>query len=163
MKKTKILIIALFLYGFGVAMQAQTLERVVFSSVASNNDNFQPIVGMPYGASLVGANGSLEVSAEYGQNTYEETNLSTNNFTKQANIRVYPNPTSEKINIDLSQLQENQVILRLVDVNGKEIINKKSSLKMDVLDMQNCPVGTYLLLVEVSKNKVQTYRIIKSK
>ena len=42
---------------------AQTIENVTFSAVASSNDNFQPVMGTPYGASLSGANGSLEISA----------------------------------------------------------------------------------------------------
>lgn len=162
MKKVKNIIITLFFIGIGYAIQAQTLERVVFSSVASNNDNFQPIVGTPYGASLLGANGSLEVSAEYGQSTYQETTLSIKDRAEQSNIRVYPNPTSEKINIDLSQLQVSQVVLRLVDINGKLMINKTSSQSLEVLDLQSYPVGAYLLQVEINKNKVQTFRIIKS-
>lgn len=164
MKKTLHILIVVCLFFSGiVAIQAQTLERVVFSSVASNNDNFQPIVGTPYGASLVGANGSLEVSAEYGQSTYEETTLSVKDRAEQSNIRVYPNPTSEKINVDLSQLQASQVVLRLVDINGKLMTSKTSSQSLEVLDLQNYPVGAYLLQVEVSKTKVQTFRIIKSK
>lgn len=162
MKKVKNIIITLFFFGIGYAIQAQTLERIVFSSVASNNDNFQPIVGTPYGASLEGTNGSLEVSAEYGQSTYEETTLSVIDRAEQSNIKVYPNPTSEKINVDLSQLQVSQVVLRLVDINGKLMTTKTSSRSLEVLDLQNYPAGTYLLQVEVSKNKVQAFRIIKS-
>lgn len=164
MKKIFVFFIVVCLFFSGIeTTQAQTLERVVFSSVASNNDNFQPIAGTPYGTSLVGANGSLEVSAEYGQSTYEETTLSAKEMAEQSKIRVYPNPTSEFINIELSQIQSSGVLLLLVDINGKEVFRKTVISSIEVFDMKNYPAGTYLLQVEVSKTKVQTFRIIKSK
>lgn len=159
---TVLMVFCLLSGGLGT-LKAQTLERVVFSSVASSNDNFQPILGTPYGVSLVGANGSLEVSAEYGQSAYEETTLSVKDVAEQSNINVFPNPTSEKINVDLSKLQAVQVVIRLVDVNGKLLINKPTQQAMETFDLQNYPAGTYFLQVEVSKSKIQTFRIIKSK
>jgi hypothetical protein len=60
----------------GTMSYAQTIENVTFSAVASSNDNFQPVMGTPYGASLSGANGSLEISASYGESAYAESSLS---------------------------------------------------------------------------------------
>lgn len=65
MTKNKLNPIALLFASLliGTMSYAQTIESVTFSAVASSNDNFQPVMGTPYGASLSGANGSLEISA----------------------------------------------------------------------------------------------------
>jgi len=108
----KILFVGL-LFGFNL-VNAQGLERVVFSAVASSDNNFQPIAGTPYGASLSGSGGSLEISAEYGEGTYGQSSLSLNENVHQSNIQIYPNPTKDKLIIDLSQSKEISTMLVLV-------------------------------------------------
>ena len=67
----KKLLLLLFIGIVGIG-NAQSIESVTFSAVASSDDNFQPVMGTPYGASLNGAGGSLEVSASYGEATLTE-------------------------------------------------------------------------------------------
>lgn len=143
---------------------AQTIENVTFSSAASNNDSFQPVMGTPYGASLSGAGGSLEVSASYSESTYEETSLTAAELSIQSNIRVFPNPTTYMINIDLSQLSPGEYQLYLMGLNGEVVYNKKTTQKSIQLDMSNYSTGSYVLKLQTKgTKKIETFQIIKTK
>jgi hypothetical protein len=143
---------------------AQTIESVTFSAVASSNDNFQPVMGTPYGASLSGANGSLEISASYGESSYEETTLSTEELKLQSSIRVFPNPTTYMVNVDLSQLPQGEYQLYLMDLSGKVVYKQSTTATSSQLDMSSFATGTYVLQVQTKgTQKVETFKIVKSK
>ena len=73
------------------------------------------------------------------------------------NINVYPNPTNEKIFI--SNLKENNVTLKVFDISGKEVINKKVSNKEQV-DLSQLSKGIYQLSFE-GKEWKENRRIVK--
>jgi hypothetical protein len=148
----------------GIMSYAQTIESVTFSAVASSNDNFQPVMGTPYGASLSGANGSLEISASYGESSYEETTLSTEELKLQSSIRVFPNPTTYLVNVDLSQLPQGEYQLYLLDLSGKVVYNQTATKSNTEIDMSSFATGTYVLNVQTKgTQKVETFKIVKSK
>lgn len=160
MKKPFLLLF--FVMFWAVLLHSQTMESITFSAAASNNDNFQPVVGAPFGASLSGSSGSLEISASYGESTYEESTLSVEKFDMQSAIRVYPNPTTTSVNIDLSQLQAGEYGLFLVDLNGRVISEKHTHQTTEEIDVSHLPVGVYLLQVYgYSAKKLETFKIVK--
>jgi hypothetical protein len=160
--KSLILLVAAMLMG--IMSFAQTIESVTFSAVASSNDNFQPVMGIPYGASLSGANGSLEISASYGESSYEESSLSVDELKFQSSIRVFPNPTTFMVNVDLSQLPQGEYQLYLLDLSGKVVYNQSATATSSQIDMSAFVTGTYVLNVQTKgTQKVETFKIVKSK
>ncbi len=149
----------MLLFGTGIIL-AQGIESVTFSAAASSNDNFQPVVGAPYGASFSGANGSLEISASYGQGTYQQSTLSNENITNGQAIRVYPNPTDYLVNIDLSQLPAGEYRLELLDISAKLIFQKIIQGNIDQIDLGNLAGGSYLLRV-TGEQRTETFKIVK--
>ena len=160
--KTMALLAAVLL--FATMATAQTIENVTFSSAASSDNNFQPVMGTPYGASLSGAGGSLEVSASYGESNYEESALSAEELSIQGNVRVFPNPTTYMVNVDLSQLSKGEYQLYLVDLQGKVVYQQTTTEKSIELDMGNYSTGSYVLKVQTKgTKKIDTFQIIKTK
>ena len=159
----KKLLLLLFIGIVGIG-NAQSIENVTFSSAASSDNSFQPVMGTPYGASLSGAGGSLEVSASYGESNYEESALSAQELSIQSNIRVFPNPTTYMVNIDLSQLTQGDYQLYLVDLQGKVIYQQTTTEKSIQLDMRNYSTGSYVLKVQTKETQqIDTFQIIKIK
>ena len=159
----KKLLLLLFIGIVGIG-NAQSIENVTFSSAASSDDSFQPVMGTPYGASLSGAGGSLEVSASYGESNYEESSLSAEELSIQSNIRVFPNPTTYMVNVDLSQLTQGDYQLYLVDLQGKVIYQQTTTEKSIELDMRNYSTGSYVLKVQTKgTQQLDTFQIIKTK
>ena len=143
---------------------AQTIENVTFSAVASSNDNFQPVMGTPYGASLSGANGSLEISASYGESSYEQSTLSVEELKLQSSIRVFPNPSSYIVNVDLSQLPKGEYQLYLMELSGKVVYKQTTTESSTQIDMHTFAPGTYVLNVQTQDTqKVETFKIVKTK
>jgi opacity protein-like surface antigen len=148
----------------GTMSYAQTIENVTFSAVASSNDNFQPVMGTPYGASFSGANGSLEISASYGESSYEQSSLSTEELKLLSSIRVFPNPTTYVVNVDLSQLPQGEYVLYLLDLAGKVVYKQIAIASNAQIDMTLFSIGTYMLNVQTkASQKIENFKIIKSK
>jgi hypothetical protein len=150
-------ILLLTLLASTMVVNGQTIERVAFSSVASSNDNFQPVAGTPYGAHLSNANGSLTVAAEYGDGTIEEGGIITSVENEQTEPwLVYPNPTEDVLNIELPE----QATISIYNSSGQLIQTQKANGMPYTMSMAGYATGQYLLKVEVD-NSQHTYRIIK--
>ena len=146
------------------AFYAQNIESITFSAVASDNDNFQPVVGIPYSSSLSGANGSLEVSSSFGEGSFEEP-LPSSKMEKLINkIKVSPNPSNYLVNIDMSKKSETNHQLILSTLNGEKVWTTNSSSITNQIDLTNYPNGTYLLSVqEIESKKIENFKIVKIK
>lgn len=140
---------------------AQSIERVAFSAAASTDNNFQPVAGAPYGASISSGSGSLEVSSEYGESNYEASTLGTKEFTTQSSVKVYPNPTNDKLLVDLSQANGVANTLILTDLQGKVLSQQEAHTNLETIDMSLYTTGIYLLNVQPKSGNIQSYRIVK--
>ncbi len=79
---------------------------------------------------------------------------SVNNDKKDLNIRLFPNPVSDRLTIDnlgISQIQE----VRLFDVLGRQVLSEKTGFKekidIDVLSLQQ---GTYFASLFDKENRL---------
>ena len=95
--------------------------------------------------------------------SYGQSSLSLNENVHQSNIRIYPNPTKDKLIIDLSQLQETSTMLVLVDINGKVLQQHQYSNTIEEIDLTSYSTGTYLLHISANNQLLQTFRIQKTK
>ena len=160
MHKIAIILLPFALITFIQKSTSQSIESVLFSAGASNDDNFQPVLGLPYGASLIGTNGSLEISAAYGEGTYQQSTLSTDKIDIHSKIRVFPNPVDIYINIDLSEVFEDEYILEIRDISSKLILAKKASKNVEYFDLSHLLPGIYILNINGESTQA-TYKIIK--
>jgi len=62
------------------------------------------------------------------------------------NVSVYPNPTSDYINIDLDEPVKD---VSLYDINGKLVLNESDTKQLNVSNLNR---GTYTLMVNTAKN-----------
>jgi len=158
----------LFLLSFSILITisnySQNIESITFSAVASNNDDFQPVVGTPYSSTLSGANGSLEISSSFGEVNFEEVEPTEIKETLIARARVFPNPSNYIVNIDLSALSKSEYEIILSNLSGKKVWATNSKSITNQLDLSNYANGTYLLSVkEVGSQKIENFKIVKIK
>lgn len=75
------------------------------------------------------------------------------------NVKIYPNPTVSQIHI-FSPTPINKVLL--YSISGEKIMetNAKNTNNVEI-EMQNKLAGIYLLKVELSNQKLNTYKVIK--
>lgn len=106
---------------------------------------------------------------DYENNLYiDDINLGSNSTTalgeqsKAPSFRVYPNPASDLLNIDLNSWTSNSLSLRIIDVTGR-LLSEQSGLPGEavyVLNISNLARGAYR--VEVREDtKVRSLPFIK--
>ena len=76
-------------------------------------------------------------------------------------ISIYPNPTSELVNIDIPQ-NYNVLDISMYDVTGKLLKNEPNASGKLTFDVGTLATGTYYLQIINPKNKEQkTFKLIK--
>ena len=76
-------------------------------------------------------------------------------------LKVYPNPTSEYILIQLNKL-ENDPAFSLYSIKGKLLVRKSISKYETSVDLKNYASGSYLLKISQARTQMlQTFKIIK--
>ncbi|WP_333667209.1 S8 family serine peptidase, partial [Flavobacterium sp.] len=78
-----------------------------------------------------------------------------------ANVKVYPNPTKGIINISLPSALD-KTLLKLHDIQGREILSKETNAANEVINIENLQEGVYLLSIENGKNKT-TKKVVLNK
>lgn len=110
-------------------------------------DNTGYIVGNRYGNPTIWKNGT-------GINTMSTVEPTINE------IKVYPNPASEAINIDLGKTITNTHII-LTDLSGKQIFSEKYNGKSKIsIDTKGFPKGVYMLSIRMTQKVVNRKIII---
>ncbi len=73
---------------------------------------------------------------------------------KNAELKIYPNPANDKINIELSEEFYNEdLIINVIDATGSEFLTLMQMNAEKQLDINNLPAGIYLLKI---KSRSQT-------
>ncbi len=117
------------------------------------NNNYSPIIGATSQSFTPDSSGSYAVSVTVGACTdtsdcYEIT--VPTGLDNLDNIRIYPNPVSNYVNI--SGLQENANIT-ITDASGKVFVNKITNSDVRI-SMDKLPQGVYILKVQTDKQLI---------
>jgi len=76
------------------------------------------------------------------------------------NISVYPNPASNIVNVNFSNMPETGTKITLMDINGKEIISRMAENMNESMDIQHLPAGMYLIKTWINNN-LKIHKLIK--
>lgn len=79
-------------------------------------------------------------------------------------VKVYPNPTTELVSIQINHSQIDQVFVTITDLQGKELFVAKYAGISNVIGINTSSyaTGTYFLTLKDTNNQVlSTYKIIK--
>ena len=79
-------------------------------------------------------------------------------------VKVYPNPTNELVNIHINHSTLNQVVVTITDFQGKEVYSGKYAGISNTIGINTASfsTGTYMLNLKNLYNQVLgTYKIIK--
>ena len=104
-------------------------------------------------------------SPRYNFTTGTSVSLAENKLESHI-VKIYPNPTSNILNVDLSFKENASVMLSIVDLLGKEIetteVLVSSQTKSIALNVSTVSAGNYILKVKKG-NEIASYKIQISK
>ena len=77
------------------------------------------------------------------------------------NLEIFPNPTTQIINISFSNLNDGEsVVMVLSDIQGKNLMNRKTLNKQNMIDLSAFKNGNYFLSIIINDKKTN-YKISK--
>lgn len=107
--------------------------------------------------------GTNESVAHGVQQPYEiSTTLGINETTINLGLSVYPNPTSNYLQLKVTSEKVEGLTYQLYDLQGIVIESKKVSNTSTTVVMENLPTATYFLRISDNNQIVKIFKIIKS-
>ena len=95
-----------------------------------------------YKVNVTNASGCNKSSAPY--TIVNECKVETENLTA---IYLYPNPTSDKINIDFSKVSN--YVIQITDISGKIVHSSKiNNQNNSIIDVSNLPANVYIVSIQ---------------
>lgn len=107
------------------------------------------------------SNSSFTIS-EGIQQAYEIYTLSSSKLTFKFDVKIFPNPTSDVLQVSFSNLLKEEIEFQLFDLNGSLISNERITEEKINLNMSNFSIGPYLLKMYSSNKLINSYKIIKN-
>lgn len=103
-----------------------------------------------------------EYDVDFSFNIVERSFLTATKNISVKEIEISPNPTSNRVKVSGLSDFENQVDLRLVDVNGKSVVQQSKTVTNGELsiDISTLPNGLYFLRID-NGTKVANAKVIK--
>ena len=129
------------------------------------NQEFYILLNVAMGGSLGGP-----ISSQFNDETmeidyvrvYQESNLSTTQKTNNA-VRLYPNPVSNKLTIELGNVAYKTIKLQVIDINGRLIYDKQHAITDFTIgyDATNLKSGLYFIRLTQKNGAKNTLKFIK--
>ena len=67
-------------------------------------------------------------------------------------IKIYPNPVTERVNIAFTAMPEPGTKISLLDITGRELESKNAESMNETFDAQHLPAGIYMIKTELNNN-----------
>ena len=138
-------------------LQWAALDPVSQKEIDRNNAVYQlqhnrnPFIDYPELAEKVFGNDSSPFSTGTGISTYSDSNR----------WRVYPNPTSAKINIQSFDYQTDDMLITMKDIAGKTLLKHQTDNSDNIqVDLSGFPTGIYFMTIASAKH-IHTFKIVK--
>jgi len=88
-------------------------------------------------------------------------NLQVGELTKDDEVLVFPNPTSDLVSVSLANNSLTLESLTLVNTSGQMLLNEVCQGKKTAISLQQIPSGLYFLTVRISNGTHFTTKLIK--
>ncbi|MEQ9229442.1 MAG: T9SS type A sorting domain-containing protein [Cyclobacteriaceae bacterium] len=142
-------------------LSATVSAQDVISSSGNHHENSSAMISYTVGETVILTGTSSENILTQG---FHQTKLTVTGIELPLglDIRVYPNPTSDRIIVEFNDDIEAQ--LSLYDISGRLVEHRpiaKHQRRVE-FDLSNESAGNYLLNIKDASNNLNTYRIVKT-
>jgi hypothetical protein len=133
------------------------------SKITQANGSLSFVVGELFVLALTDSEGNTLGSGFTAGTTLTTVNIEETNVTL-LDLKVYPNPTTELVNIQIKHSTIDQILVTITDLQGKEVYSSRYVGISNVIGINTASyaTGTYILSLKNQSNQVLgTYKIIK--
>jgi hypothetical protein len=108
----------------------------------------------------IGSNGSLSQGV---QQAYEIFNLGIKGTNLKISLTAFPNPTVDKLTLQLSGYDNEWLSYQLYDAQGKLLNTGTVTAQQTLISMSSLPPATYFMdLITYENKKIESFKIIKN-
>ncbi|MBI5219963.1 MAG: T9SS type A sorting domain-containing protein [Bacteroidia bacterium] len=160
MKKITIIIIGLLSYHVAFC---QSLAPEVISSSGNYFENGTVSLSWTLGEPVIETDsaGGHILTQGFQQSRYDI--VVVENIEENLNISLYPNPTSQLLNLDWEIPGNAAVLIELIDMQGKKLIDKSymENKSKKQLNLSNYPAADYFVRISSGNKLVKTFKVTK--
>ena len=157
-KEHIIIILLIILSSFRI--MAQQAINASGANATGSGGSVSYSVGQVLYTTNSGSNGS---SAQGVQQPYEiSTTLSLTEANDIRLMSVYPNPTTNRVVLNVGNYGTTNLSLQFIDSNGRILLENKIINIETNLDIENYPVAIYFLKVMDKNSAIKIFKIIKN-
>ncbi|UMY65586.1 SBBP repeat-containing protein [Flavobacterium sp. HJ-32-4] len=113
---------------------------------------------------VTGSSTGTGTQSDFATLKYDPATLSVTTIAQgDERVKVYPNPASDQLNIDLSQLAErltDNTSIILYDTFGRTVLETRITGVSTQLDVNSLAAGCYILAVRSGKTPVYTSKVV---
>ena len=161
----KKLLFLLFTLWWAIHLKAQSTSPEILSSAGETTQSSSISLDWTLGELAITTieNSNLQVTQGFHQPNYTITSL--NNLPETlGQVEVFPNPSSDWVNMNFTFFQDRQVEAQLVNVGGNVIWSKRIEGQQisEKVSLKQLPSGTYILKFIIDEKQfVQSNKILK--
>lgn len=148
---------------FALNTKSQTANPHVISSAGNTINNGTYSVSWTLGETVIAtiSNSNYTLTQGFHQSSY--TIVDIKDISKQAkDIKVYPNPTTDEINIEWENFNQNGSYYTIIDMQGKFIDKKEIQTQKEKVNMSELATGSYFLkILDKTNSEIKTMKIQK--
>lgn len=144
------------------AITGQNIDRQVIASSGSTFNNPSSKLTFTIGEPIIGyLTNVTTVSQGFLAILEDENSLSNDKMAAKNNIKLYPNPVTEHLSIDLNNIN-GSVKLKIYDISGKLLQDAMIKRNENTINLSHLPNGSYVIRLEmIDTNKHYSFKIIK--
>lgn len=147
-----------YLLSCSVQCVAQEIVLTTGGNYSGSNGSVTFSIGQVSYTSYNDFSGSANLGV---QQPYEFFIQSIKNTSKEINILVYPNPTTDRLTIELSEWEAEYVSVIISDILGNIILEDGLVSATNTFSLKELPSAIYLLSIQQKNKTIQTLKIEK--
>lgn len=133
----------------------------VIATAGSTNEQITWTIGEVMVESIIRSDYGIFTQGFNQPYTTAQTAIQENQFNVN-NLRVYPNPATDKLYITTDEVLETSSVWQLTDLTGRLLQQGNIQSKNTEIDITHIPQGEYILHVNDSNADIQSTIIIKN-
>jgi hypothetical protein len=163
MSPKKLILLAVFYFSIGLlCVNAQGELTASGGEAAGSGGTVSYSVGQLVCTTDEGSNGSIAPGVQQPYEISEIKSDPNNVLDITLECRVYPNPTTDFLTLNIDNLVNKKLYYILYNNSGSVIGNKEIKDSETIIDMTNLVSSLYFLKIIEGQRELKTFKIIKN-
>ncbi|REC60735.1 hypothetical protein DRF65_19165 [Chryseobacterium pennae] len=159
--KTTFFTLSLFLVSFSIQISAQEIVNTSGNDMSGTTGNVAASVGQSFYETITSSAGSVAAGI---QQPYEIIpTLGVDIVEINLNLAIFPNPTTDILNLKIGFKDYSKYHYDLFDGSGKLLTSQSITQSQTQITMAPYPASIYLLKISKEGKNVKIFKVLKNK